>query len=303
MMEFGDVLLWLGRMLDTELIEVSGTTVTLATALTALIIVLLTFWISRLTRRTARRVLRERDMAAEGATGTALSLIHYLILAIGLAIALQTLGLELGALFAAGAVFAVGLGFAMQDIAQNFVAGVILLAEQSIRPGDVLEVEGTVVQVRQTGIRATFVRSRDGEDLIVPNSTLIQSTVKNFTLQDSIYRLKTRVGVAYASDLAQVRQALEKVAESLRWREPEPEPQIFLRAFGNHAVEFEIAVWMKDPWHSRERLSQLNESVWWELKEQGIVIAFPQLDVHFDAGLIEGLRRGGRSGGGGRREP
>lgn len=286
-MDIGDLLRWLGSLLDSKLIEVSGTPVTLGTALTAVLIVLITIWISRITRRTVRRVLHERGMAAEGATGTALSLIHYLILAIGLAIALQTVGIELGALFAAGAVFAVGLGFAMQDIAQNFVAGVILLAEQSIRPGDVLEVEGTVVQVRQTGIRATFVRSRDGEDLIVPNSTLIQSTVKNFTLQDSNFRLKTRVGVAYSSDLTNVRRALENVARDLPWRETEPEPQVFLQEFGDSSVQFEIAVWMKNPWRSRHRLSELNEAIWWQLKDQGIVIAFPQLDVHFNSGTLD----------------
>lgn len=291
-MEITDILQWLGRLLDTELIEVSGTSVTLATALTALLIVLFTIWISRLVRRTVRRVLHERGMAAEGASATALGLIHYLILAIGLAIALQTLGLELGALFAAGAVFAVGLGFAVQDIAQDFVAGVILLAEQSIRPGDVLEVEEIIVQVQQTGIRATFVRSRDGEDLIVPNSTLIRSTVKNFTLQDSNYRLKTLVDVAYSSDMAQVRQALEQVTKQLPWREAEPQPQVFLKEFGEHAVRFEIAVWMKDPWRSRQRLSELNEAIWWLLKEQGIVIAYPQLDVHFDRGALDDLRPG-----------
>ncbi|NIV35607.1 MAG: mechanosensitive ion channel [Anaerolineae bacterium] len=242
-----------------------------------------------MTRRTASRVLRERGMATEGASSTALSLLHYLILLTGFAIALQTLGIELGALFAAGAVFAVGLGFAMQNIAQNFVAGVILLVEQSIRPGDVLEVEGTVVQVQQTGIRSTVVRSRDGEDLIVPNSILVQSTVRNFTLKDSVYRLTTSVGVAYNSDMKLVRATLEEVTDRLPWREDSPAPQVFLREFGDSAVQFDVAVWMTDPWIARRRLSDLNEAMWHALQEKGIQIAFPQVDVHFDRSAERGL--------------
>lgn len=295
-MSFPELLQWLGQLLDTRLFEVSGTVVTLATALTALIIVLATFWISRLVRSAVGRLFRRRGLEAEGAAATALSLLHYLILAIGIAVALQTVGIELGALFAAGAVFAVGLGFAMQNIAQNFVAGVILLAEQSIRPGDVLEVEGTVVKVQQTGIRSTVVRSRDGEDLIVPNSILVQSTVRNFTLQDSVYRLTSSVGVAYSSEMEAVRDTLERVVDELPWREPDPAPQVFLREFGNSAVQFDVAVWMKDPWIARRRLSHLNEAIWHALKEQGIQIAFPQLDVHFDPAVTRGLDALGSQG-------
>lgn len=276
-----DLLARLGRALNQQLFEVSGTMVTVATALTSLLIVLSSVLVSRLARRTARRVLSRRGLAAEGSAASLLNLLHYLILATGLAVALQTLGIELGALFTAGAVFAVGLGFAMQNIAQNFVAGIILAVEQSIRVGDVLEVEGTVVRVEQIGIRSTVVRSRDGEDLIVPNATLIQSTVRNFTLQDSTYRLQTSVGVAYGSDMVAVRETLESVAANLTWRLPEPPPLILLREFGSSSVNYDVAVWIEDPWRARRLRSTLNESIWWALKDAGITIAFPQLDVHF----------------------
>src|SRR4030095_8726722 len=102
---------------------------------------------------------------------------------VGLTLALHLAGIKLGAVFAAGAVFAVGLGFAMQNIAQNFVSGVILLVERSIEPGDVIEVNTQVVRVHQMGIRATLVRTLDDEDMIVPNSILVQTTVKNYTHQ------------------------------------------------------------------------------------------------------------------------
>lgn len=284
-----DFLTRLRTLLNVPLLVVGDTSVTLATALTSLLIILATFWISRVIRRGIRRMLNRRGMADEQASETALSLLHYFFLVIGFAIALQTIGIELGTLFAAGAVFAVGLGFAMQNIAQNFVAGVILLTERSIRIGDVLEVEGTIVKVRKSGIRATIARSRDGEELIVPNSTLVQSTVKNFTLQDSAYRLQTRVGVSYGSDLNVVRGTLEKVLSEIDWKLSEPGAQVFLQEFGNTALIFDVAVWMDNPWYARRRLSNLNEAIWWGLKEAGITIAFPQMDVHFDAAVADGL--------------
>jgi small-conductance mechanosensitive channel len=282
--------------LDVQLFEVGGTSVTLATALSALLIILLTFWLSRIVRRGFRRMLTKRGLADEQSAETVLSLLHYFLLVIGFAIALQTIGIELGTLFAAGAVFAVGLGFAMQNIAQNFVAGVILIAERSIRIGDVLEVEGTIVKVQQSGIRATIARSRDGEELIVPNSTLVQSTVKNYTLRDSAYRLQTRVGVSYSSDLEIVRTTLREVLSTLTWKLEEPDPQVFLQEFGNSSVIYDVAVWMDNPWFARRRLSDLNEAIWWGLKEAGIVIAFPQVDVHFDPRVARGLAELGGGG-------
>jgi len=85
--------------------------------------------------------------------------------------------------------FPVGLGFAMQNIAQNFVSGLILLVERAIKPGDIVEVEGRVVRVLKMGIRTTIARTRDDEEIIIPNASLVQSSVKNYTLEDSYFRI------------------------------------------------------------------------------------------------------------------
>lgn len=284
-----DLLAWLDRTLGLQLFQISGSPVTVATLLSVLVVIAATLWISRLVRGILRRVLLGRGIMPESSVASLITLLHYSILVIGFATALQTLGFDLAALFAAGAIFAVGLGFAMQNIAQNFVAGVILLIERTIRPGDVLELEGRVVRVREMGIRATIVRTRDGEDLIVPNSILVQTTVKNFTLSDSVYRMRTRVGVAYSSDLQAVRSALERVVSQLAWRLGDREPQVFLSDFGSSAVVFDVAVWMEDPWRARVARSDLNEAIWVALQERGITISFPQVDVHFDREVSEGL--------------
>lgn len=275
--------------LDTKLVEVGGTTITVATALSSLAIILFSTWLASSIRRGVRR-LSERRGLDEGTAGTIGGVLYYLILMAGFGVALQTMGIDLAALFAAGAIFAIGLGFAMQNIAQNFVSGVILLTERAIKPGDVLEVEGAVVKVQQMGIRATIVRTRDGEEIIVPNSILAQSSVKNYTLQDSMYRLQANVGVLYSSDLRRVRARLEEAAATFRFRSKDREPEVFLAEFGDNAVLYQVLVWMSDPWRERPARSELLEAIWWALKDEGVVIAFPQLDVHFDEDVASGLR-------------
>ena len=207
----------------------------------------------------------------------------------GIAVALHTVGINLTALFAAGALFAVALGFAMQNITQNFASGVILLVERSIKPGDILKVEGKLVKVIRMGIRATVSRTLDDEEIIIPNAVLVQNSVTNYTLKDKLYRLRAMVGVVYWSDMALVRETLEKVARQIPWRVENLDPRILLRQFGSSSVDYEVSVWIDDPWRLQLRLSELHEAIWWALKEAGITIAFPQVDVHLDPPVMRSL--------------
>ncbi len=279
-----------GDFLDTNLFTIGDSPVTTATLVTGLAVVLAAYLLSHGIQLAVRRTLQARGLSTEGSVGVATRLLHYLLLVIGIAVALQTAGIKLTALFAAGAIFAVGLGFAMQNTAQNFVSGVILLVEQSIKPGDVIALEGEVVRVDAMGIRATRVRTRDGERLIVPNSLLVQSTVKNFTLVDALFRVRVVVGVSYSSDLRRVRQTLERIAEEVDFRDASMTPQVLLAEFGSSSVDYEVAVFTNDPWFARVNSSKLREAIWWAFQEQEIVIAFPQVDVHFDTPLNDALR-------------
>ena len=237
-----------------------------------------------------RRALRSKGVEEGGGLRVATRLFHYVVMAISIAIAMQTAGVELTALFAASAVFAVGLGFAMQNIAQNFVSGLILLVERSIRPGDIVEFDGHVARVREMGIRATIVRTRDEEDVIVPNSILVQQAVKNFTLDDRKYRVRVTVGVAYESDLKLVRETLIETAKNIPFREGEDLPKVLLTDFGSSSVDYEIAVFSADPWSARGHQSELREAIWSAFKEKGIVISFPQMDVHLDRPFVEAVQ-------------
>lgn len=285
----GGILSTADRILNTRLFQLSGQEVNLVTLLTFALIVLATWIASRMVRSGIERGFTSRGVRDRGTIGVTNRLVHYGIMAIGLAVALNTIGINLAALFAAGAVLGIAIGFAMQNIVQNFVSGLILLVERTIKPGDVLEVEGRVVQVEKMGIRTSIARTRDEEELIVPNATLVQSTVKNYTLRDSLFRVRTPVGVRYDSDMRRVFEVLAGAAERVADRFEGREPLVLLKEFGDSAVIWETSVWIQDPWRSQRVSSELNQAIWWALQEAGITIAFPQMDVHLDAPVEAGI--------------
>jgi small-conductance mechanosensitive channel len=280
-----------GEPFSTRLFSIGDAPITLEKIVLFLIVLGLAIVVSRLLQRAMVQALKLRKVKDAGTVGVFKRLLHYIILAIGIGIGFEMIGINLGALFAAGAIFAIGIGFAMQNIVQNFVSGVILLAERSIKPGDVLRVDERLVQVREMGIRATIARTPEEEELIVPNSVLVQSTVTNYTLQNSLYRLRCPVGVTYNSDMALVKQTLTEVAETLNWRVSSKLPVVLMNEFADSSVNFEVSVWIENPWNMRQARSDLNEAIWWALKAAGIVIAFPQRDIHLDPEVSASLAK------------
>jgi len=278
-------------LLDFTLFRIGNTPLTIGTLVTAIATVVVTLVATALLERLVKRRFAARGVKGQGGA-VAVQLLHYAMLAIGFSVAATTVGINLSALFAAGAVFAIGFGFAMQNIAQNFVAGVIILVERTIRPGDIIEIEGQVARVEEIGIRSTRVRTRFDVDIIVPNALLVQTNVKNYTLSDSDYRVHIEVGVAYASDVPAVQDLLMRAAAAIPWRVAAKQPIVLVTAFGNNAINFEVSVWCDYPWSSRIRQSDLSLAIWKALKAANVTIAFPQLDVHFDPWVERAAEKG-----------
>jgi small-conductance mechanosensitive channel len=283
-------------ILNYPLFPVGDQQVTATTILIVGILIVLTWWISHVLQRALDRTFRARGVSDPGTTAITKRLLHYAVMAIGLSIAITEVGINLSALFAAGALFAVGIGFAMQNIAQNFVSGLILLVERAIKPGDVVEVEGRVVRVLKMGIRTTIARTRDEEELIIPNASLVQSTVKNFTLDDPLFRVRASVGVSYDSDMRKVRDSLTRAATSIEERETTRTPVILLTDFGDSTVDWQVSIWSTDAWTSPRLASALREAIWWAFKEDDIEIAFHQIDLHLDPPLEEAFTRLSKAG-------
>ena len=280
------------RVLNYPLWKISNDShITLMTPVAVVLVWIITAQVSRLMQRAVAQTATVRGVELdEGSIAVFQRLIHYIALTVGIFIALQVVGIDISALLAAGAVFAVGVGLAMQNLAQNFVSGVLLLVERSIKPGDVVEVEGKVVQVRTLGIRSTIARTRDGEDYIIPNSNLVQNPVKNLTHADRRVRVRMPVGVTYDSDMAKVLRVLTEAARSIPWSAPGSAPIVLWTGFGSSSVDFEVSVWGTDPWRLPQLRTEVARAVWEALQDAGITIAFPQVDVHFDAPVEEALR-------------
>jgi small-conductance mechanosensitive channel len=258
----------------------------------AALILLAGVLVSKALQRYLVRRLQGLDTGAPDALDSYRRFVRAVVLTISIALAVHTLGIDLTHLFTAGGLLAVAAAFAMKNLSENLVAGIILRAERVIKRGDVLRIQGgDKVRVKQIGPRATIVRSKTEADLIIPNAELVQNQVSNETHGDPLHRLEARVGVAYSSDLGQVRRVLERACTQLDWRSEGKAPQVLLAEFADSTVNYRVQVWIEDPWVAGRLLSQLNEAIWWALKDAGIVIAFPQLDVHVVSEGPDGAER------------
>jgi potassium efflux system protein len=253
--------------LDTHLFSIGGTEVTGALLVTATIIVIATVVLSILLRRWVVRVFKKRGSTDDDTIRSYERAAQTLVIAIGVGIALHTIGVNMTSIFAAGGIFALGMGFAVKNIAENLISGVMLRLEHAISLGDVIQIRGDMVKVTHMGTRSATARTLDDQDMLIPNSTLIQSIVTNYTLRDPEYRLTTQIEVPASADLDQVRKTLEETAKTLEWRVPGRDPEVFLESAGGEKVSYQVAVWIGDPWTAPQRSSDLNEAVRKSLKK------------------------------------
>ncbi len=193
-----------------------------------------------------------------------------------------------------GGALAIGIGFGSQNIISNFISGLILLVERPIRIGDLIEVNNTVGKVISIGARCTHLRTGSSVDILVPNSSILEKTVVNWTLNDEIIRDTVAVGVAYGSPTHKVESILFAALEQTEYILEDPKPQVYFVGFGDSTLNFEIFLWvdLSGPVEKKRVISNLNHTIDRLCRENDIVFAFPQRDVNLkiapeDAALIE----------------
>ena len=202
-------------------------------------------------------------------------------------VTLDILNIDLTAFAVVGGAIGIGVGFGLQKIASNFISGIILLMEKSIRLGDVIELsDGTWGIIRRIGGRYTLVESFDAKELMVPNEDFITSRVTNWTYSNPRARVSVPVGVAYGSDLDVVKQCILDAAREHPLCGATPEATVFLREFGDNSVNFLLYFWIDDVRSGRYLAqSEVMFGIWRKFKEKGIEIPFPQRDIHIRSGL------------------
>ena len=189
--------------------------------------------------------------------------------------------------FLSGAI-AIGVGFGAQNIINNFISGWILMWERPIRIGDFLEVDGTRGSVEAINTRSTRIRRIDGVHMLIPNSKLLENTVINWTLIDTLTRTSVRVGVAYGSPCEEVARLIGEAVENQSDILQQPKPVVIFDDFGDNALVFEVYFWVNATVERDLRVirSQVRFTIDKLFRSSDIVIAFPQRDVHIDGALM-----------------
>jgi small-conductance mechanosensitive channel len=246
------------------------------------------FWISSRTKRFLfNRLLAQSglDRALQYAIA---QIISNIVLVVGVLIVLENTGIHLGALTVFAGAVGVGVGFGLQNIASNFISGLVILAERPITIGDRVEVAGITGQVQQIRARSTVIRTNDNIMMIVPNTKFIDSPVTNWTYGDPRVRFRIPVGVAYGSDIGKVREALLAAGRENPNTLKDPAPSIFFEKFGDNSIDFQLVVWSSEMSARPSRYrSDLNFAIEQKFREAGIELPFPQRDLHIRSGVLK----------------
>jgi potassium efflux system protein len=274
-----------GDVWGFELATVEERPLTVGKVLVALGVLLIGVLIARrVTRRVARGLFARLGLEV-GAAAAFETLGFYAALVVLVVFALWISGIPLTVFTLAGGALAIGIGFGSQNLINNFISGLILLAERPIKVGDLVELDQVVGLIEEIGARSTRVRTFENSHLIVPNSAFLENKVINWTHGDNLVRLALNVGVAYGSPTRLVESLILQAITEHPMALAEPPPSVLFDDFGDSALVFQGLLWirMHRPMDRRRTLSDLRYRIDELFREHGIVIAFPQRDIHIDA--------------------
>ena len=258
------------------------TRITLETLVVVVFLVSVTVAAARKLPALIELVLRARTDMTAGARYTTSTLMIYVIVGVGMISALSALGLHWSQIQWLIAALGIGIGFGLQEIVGDIISGLIILFERPIRIGDIVTVGDNIGEVSKIRIRATTIRDWDGKELLVPNREFTAGHLLNWSLSDTHMRIAIPVGVAYGSDVEQALKMLGEIVADHPRVLKEPEPSVMFENFGDNALELSARCFLGEYRGWREIATELRREIYKRFTEAGIVIAFPQRDVHFD---------------------
>jgi len=275
-------------VLNYPLFKVGNREITPLNFLILLLILIVGWYIGKYYKKLIYQLRKKYNISYSASTLLA-NMGYYIIITVSFLMALKAVGLDLSSLTIIAGALSVGIGFGLQNIVSNFVSGVILMFENSIKVGDYIQIdENTRGEVIDISMRSTIIRTNDNIDLIIPNQTFIQNNVINWTLIDDIVRFRVPFGVEYGSDIQKVERvilgALEKsgLPYVRRHHKYDVTPRVVFEEMGDSSLNFELFVWVNGEYARRPRRtkSEFLKMIYNALNKAGIGIPFPQQDLH-----------------------
>ncbi|MEC6748168.1 mechanosensitive ion channel domain-containing protein [Marinilactibacillus sp. XAAS-LB27] len=263
------------------------TNVSIFLVLAVLFVVVVAVRFSNAVKRYVLPTLYSKYELDRGMQATFNTLFQYVVVAIAILVALSSLGFNLTSLTVVVSVLGVGIGFGLQNIMSNFISGLIILFERPVKVGDRIIIDDTIADVEEIKMRATIVRTRANERMIIPNSFFLEEKFINRSYADTRLRISIQVGVSYDSDVKLVKRLLEESVVELKeekWHNilNDPKPRVFFEAFGDSSLDFKVWFWIDQQTDEREfRVpSDLRFKIFEKFNEHDIEIPFPQRDLH-----------------------
>jgi small-conductance mechanosensitive channel len=257
------------------------TTISALTIITGITSMIVLIWAALLVSSIIETKLRESPTVTPSARVLLSKLSRIVLVVLSFLFAISTMGIDLTALAVFGGAIGVGLGFGLQKVVSNFISGVILLLDKSIKPGDVIEISGTYGRINKLAARYTSVISRDGREHLVPNEDIITQPVINWTFSDKKVRRHLPVNVSYDSDLEKAMGLmLEAAIESSRVIK-DPKSRVLIKGFGDNGIDLELRIWIRDSENGVSNItSEIYLAIWKKFNAGEIDFPYPQRDIH-----------------------
>jgi small-conductance mechanosensitive channel len=233
---------------------------------------------------TAKNIIRiaYSERVNQGIAASCLTLGTYCVWFVYIVFVLLLFDVDYSSILVVVGGMSMGIGIGLRDVIENFICGLILLVGKEVRPGDIIEFDNTWGTVQKISIRATVVKTFDDAVINLPNSVVISKNFKNWTLSGRIIRKDVKVGVAYGSDIAKVKQVLLDIAAANSDVLKTPEPKVLFNDFGASELAFILRIWFIDISKAGHGQSDIREEIDRRFRANNITIAFPQLDIHID---------------------
>ena len=271
------------EFLEKELVNFGDHHLTVFQLLVTAVAMIVTYALIKL----ARKTIVERGNFSEmerGRRQSVFQLMQYVVWVLVILLTLEGLGFQITLLLAGSAALLVGIGLGLQEVFKDFISGIILLFDGTIRVSDIIEVDGQVGRVKEIRLRASEIETRDGIVMIIPNSAFITGHVVNWTHNQKLTRFKVVIGVAYGSDVRKVERLLVECAKGHEEVVKTPEPFVFFNDFGDSQLTFALHFFSRSVMRIEFVKSDLRFAIDEAFRENGVTIPFPQRDIWIKEG-------------------